>query len=401
MIGDNVSLIFPTGWQEPKNGNNLAKLNNEKVKKYKQIVFIDNRQNVFPGIMGAEWTNIILWKKDFDNGLNGSQYIFTNGLDKKITDLIWEKSEVQKPDEIKKLGEIVCDNENFISAETITSTRKPFPLLNKKPPLISSEPKNGDDLIISNYSEKKYITKDQITKYKQSAIKLINSYKVFIPYAWGNWSDNYLGGAYADTLIAKPGELCFDDTYLVVGPFDTYMQAVHHAKYLMTHFARALLFINKFSQHSTTAWHAVALQDFKESWWDKTIAEIDDELFKKYNVPENVKIFCKKQIQTRSEQNIINYFDTAINYECKDNYSLAIGNYDSTSMFIVHKGSRVSDHLAPSFQQYDKTNYDLRIKCEKDGTIKDRKLTKDMPFTSQSAAITGHIANGSEWVVKK
>lgn len=100
----------------------------------------------------------------------------------------------------------------------------------------------------------------------------------------------------------------------------------------------------------------------------------------------------------------VNYYETSILYECKDNDSLAAENYDSSSMFIVHKGSRVSYHLAPSFQQYDKTNYDLKIKSEKDGTIKDRKLTKDMPFTSQSAAtafITDHIANGSEWVVKK
>ena len=77
MIGENVSLIFPIGWQEPKNGNNLGKLNTESIKADKQIVFIDNRQNVFPGISGAEWTNVILWKKQYDNGLGGNQKIFT------------------------------------------------------------------------------------------------------------------------------------------------------------------------------------------------------------------------------------------------------------------------------------------------------------------------------------
>lgn len=74
-----VSLIFPTGWQEPKNANNLRKLNNESIKHDRQIVNINNCQNVFPGINGAEWVNIILWKKGYDNGLDGAQLILTNG----------------------------------------------------------------------------------------------------------------------------------------------------------------------------------------------------------------------------------------------------------------------------------------------------------------------------------
>ena len=32
-LGEVVSLIFPTGWQEPKTANNLSKLNNEAIKK--------------------------------------------------------------------------------------------------------------------------------------------------------------------------------------------------------------------------------------------------------------------------------------------------------------------------------------------------------------------------------
>ena len=75
----------------------------------------------------------------------------------------------------------------------------------------------------------------------------------------------------------------------------------------MTKFARALLFINKFSQQSTTAWHSVAVQDFSESWWSKSISEIDEELFNKYNVPQNIRDFVKKNIQTKTFANIINY----------------------------------------------------------------------------------------------
>lgn len=307
LIGDNVSLIFPTGWQEPKNANNLGKLNTKEVKTDQQIVFIDNRQNVFPGIMGAEWTNIILWKKGYDNNLNGKQKVYTNGADEKIIDLVWEKNEVQKPEEIQKLSNIILNISDFRSVDTITTSRKPFPLVNKNSLIISSDTTKHDDLIIYNYNDKKYISRDQIYKFKKSAINLIDGYKVFIPYAWGNWSGNYLGGAYADIIIATPGELCYDDTYLVAGPFDRHELAIWYAKYILTHFARGLLYVNKFSQHSTTAWHAVILQDFKEDWWNYSIEEIDNKLFEKYNIPTDIKEFCIKNIQTKTEINIIDH----------------------------------------------------------------------------------------------
>ncbi len=307
LTGDNVSLIFPIGWQEPKNGNNLSKLNNEKVKTDKQIVFIDNRQNVFPGVMGAEWTNVILWKKNHDNGLNGSQLIYTNGLDAKEIELVWDKTDVKKPEEIVELGRIVCERQDFVSAESITSSRKPFPLVSKNDVIDIHDTNSENDLVIHSFSSEKYISKNCLSKYKDSAQKLINGYKVFIPYAWGNWSDSYLGGAYADIFVAGPGDLCFDDTFLVAGPFESYDKALYHAKYLMTKFARSLLFINKFSQHSTTAWYSVAVQDFSESWWNKSISEIDEELFNKYNVPQNIRDFVKKNIQTKTIANIINY----------------------------------------------------------------------------------------------
>jgi len=68
------------------------------------------------------------------------------------------------------------------------------------------------------------------------------------------------------------------------GAFDDFETAQKHAKYLMTKFARALLYVNKMSQMSTRAWGAVPIQDYHELWWNKSIAEIDKELIKKYGV---------------------------------------------------------------------------------------------------------------------
>ena len=300
-----VTLIFPTGWQEPKNANNLSKLNNKEVKTDKQIVFIDNRQNVFPGIMGAEWTNIILWQKNYDNGLDGNQKIFTNGIEPKITQLLCDKESIAKPSELLELANLVINRSDFKSVEEITTGRKPFPLLDK-----SNFPKVSENEVkeykICNYAGEKYFDKNQISKFRENSKELINNYKVFIPYAWGNWSSNYLGGAYADIFVAQPKTLCYDDTFLVAGPFNTFLNAKFYAKYLMTKFARALLFVNKYSQHSTTAWHAIPQQDFSEDWWNLSIAEINEKLFDKYKVPKNIRDFVNKNIQPKDESNIIN-----------------------------------------------------------------------------------------------
>lgn len=313
LTGDNVSLIFPTGWQEPKNGNNLSKLNNEKVKTDKQIVFIDNRQNVFPGVMGAEWTNVILWKRNYDNGLNGQQVILTNGerpIEKK---LLWEASEIKKPDEIENLAKIVMANRDFISLQTITSKYQPYGLRTdvmkdytkyKLEPLYASK-QNNDDIKI--YAKSGIVIWGAKGYSFPKSTMAFNKYKVLVTYAWGNMSEKTgLGGAYSDVIIASPLEAC-TETYLESGAFDDYETAKKHAKYLMTKFLRALLYMNKTSQHSTTSWGAIPVQDYSESWWNKSVSEIDEELFNKYNIPQNIRDFVNNNIQTKTISNIINY----------------------------------------------------------------------------------------------
>ena len=308
-----VSLIFPTGWQEPKNANNLSKLNNEEIKADKQIVKIDNKHNVFPGITGAEWVNVLLWQKGYDNGLEGKQNIYIDGKFNKIALLPWDNSLIEKPNEIKELAKIVIATEGFDNLQKSTSVRKPYGLSTdvvddyKKYGLepLNDEKTQDDDIIVYCKSNViKYISKD----YKLPKISTaFNKYKVFVAYAWGNMSEQAgLGGAFSDIIIAKPKTIC-TETYLESGCFDDFSTAKKHAKYLMTKFARALLYVNKYSQHSTTAWGAVPIQDYSESWWDKSISEIDKELIKKYNIPQNIAEYINKNIQTKTESNIINF----------------------------------------------------------------------------------------------
>lgn len=87
-----------------------------------------------------------------------------------------------------------------------------------------------------------------------------------------------------------------------------------------------------------------------------------------------------------------------IYFYCQGNDSSAKG-FISLGGFTVLKGSKISDHQAPSFERHG--YYNLRQKLEADGTIVDRIFQYDYEFTAPSAAssvILGHSTNGNiEW----
>lgn len=312
-IANCVELIFPTGWQSPKNANNLRLLNNKDIKEDVQIVFIDNKHNVFQGILGAEWTNVVMWKKGHDNGLNGKQKIFTNGSDPKIEHLNFSNQQINKPSELIELYELIKKHGEFKSLSTIVSSRKPYGLSTDimtnaakygLKPLQDIKKAPTDITVYCKGYDVKYVPYDyELPK----TTKSMGKYKVFVPYAWGNMSEKAgLGGAFSNVIIAKPNEIC-TESYLESGCFDDINTAKKHAKYFMTKFLRALLYINKFSQHSTTAWGAIPIQDYSETWWSKSIADIDIELMKKYQIPDRIANFVFDNIQTKTEANIVNY----------------------------------------------------------------------------------------------
>ena len=115
-----------------------------------------------------------------------------------------------------------------------------------------------------------------------------------------------IGGAYADIPIAGPNDVC-SETYNYGGITDTQKKAYYVAKYAFTKFFRAILFYYKNSKHTSyDAFLAIPTQDFHEEWWNESIAQIDEHLFDKYNVPDDIRSFVRNNIQSRSEDNIIN-----------------------------------------------------------------------------------------------
>lgn len=87
------------------------------------------------------------------------------------------------------------------------------------------------------------------------------------------------------------------ESFISAGDFETAEEALNCQKYLKTKFARGMLSILKCTQDQTPPhWAKVPMQDFTSNSdidWSKSIADIDNQLFKKYKIPPEESIWIK------------------------------------------------------------------------------------------------------------
>lgn len=335
-VAETVTMIFPSNWQRPskKCAKGLSRMNNKTVKQDNQIVFIDNRTAVFDGIDGAAETNIILWHRNYDNLLDGAQKVYKEGKDPEETKFLIDVDDIEKLPEIETLFDCVKKVEGKDFRPFITAKKDPYRIpsdIFKNPSLVNftETPTSDDDIIIWGFNKSRIsmyhvndfefgvknkkngsvlynMWKSKSSGFEFRADESFGKYKIFFPLLWGNMDESTgLGGSFADIILGGPNHVS-TLTYSFCGVCEDRMSAVYNAKYMMTKFFRGLLMYNKYSRHSSSeAFLAIPTQDFTESWWEKTIVEIDDHLFDKYNVPNNVREFIRANIQTRTEENII------------------------------------------------------------------------------------------------
>ena len=124
----------------------------------------------------------------------------------------------------------------------------------------------------------------------------IDSYKVLVPESNGNGAFE----VFSSPEISKPQE-AFSDTFLAIGAFSTQEEAEACLKYIKTKFARIMLGVLKVTQHNPkSTWKYVPLQDFTPNSdinWNKPIADIDRQLYKKYNLSEEEIAFIESKVK--------------------------------------------------------------------------------------------------------
>lgn len=171
-------------------------------------------------------------------------------------------------------------------------------LLSKMPEIFidSNINTNNEYYKILGRSNSKRVTK-QIKKSYIEENNFISKYNLLVPKA--NKKGDY-GETFSKFEISNPNELT-TDTFLSIGCFNIIQEAQNLESYLKTKFLRALLGIKKVTQDNPpSVWDLIPLQDFSSNSdidWTKSISEIDQQLYKKYDLSEEEINFIETHVK--------------------------------------------------------------------------------------------------------
>lgn len=307
-----LCMIFPLGWQKVNNTNGLKQLNNAHYKRDPHLVLIDNYDEkhdprLFPEI-NTGGVNIVLRNRSYDN--RGKIQHLHAGQPAGIMTLPIKECETKKPPELTVLKPLLKAEPKI---DRLGTARRPYGL--GADPLrqpekyqlhLQNDVQNPNDvrlfgLFANGERGYKYLPRHELPQQSSN----LDHYKLFVPKAWGNMSPAVgLGGSYSNLCVARPGDACAE-TFIEFGPFASQDETIRIAKYFLTKFFRACLFLAKTSQNTARdKYRFVPLPDFSEDFWNLPIAELDEQLFEKYQVPAKTRTFILDNLQPRSEANI-------------------------------------------------------------------------------------------------
>ena len=123
-------------------------------------------------------------------------------------------------------------------------------------------------------------------------------WKVIVPAANGSGE---FGEILSSPIVGKPG-IGHTQTFISIGAFDTEFESYACLKYIKTKFTRAMLGVLKVTQNNKTkeTWSKIPIQDFTPNSdidWTKSIAEIDQQLYKKYGLDEEEINFIESNVK--------------------------------------------------------------------------------------------------------
>ena len=160
----------------------------------------------------------------------------------------------------------------------------------------SEEKKSTNDIeilgLINNIRKYRYVPLKYLEKHNN-----LNDYKIILPKSNGTGA---FGEALSTPLIGNP-LVGYTQSFISIGSFKTNNEAKSCLKYIKTKFVRSMLGVLKVTQdNNKDVWKYVPLQDFSEKSkidWTKSISEIDQQLYTKYNLSSDEIDFITKMIK--------------------------------------------------------------------------------------------------------
>jgi len=216
--------------------------------------------------------------------LNEFDILIRDAKQSKIVKQIYEKIDIEKT-----LDKLISNDTPFgIGSNPKTSKKNPIKVY-------VTETQEHNTLLyhIENSKRKiEYVARELITKNKE----YIDKHKVFIPGAAGSGNDSYILGK---PEYAPPNSVC-SQSYLFAA-FETKEEAENFIKYLRTKFLRFLVSAYKITQGAPSkVYRFVPIQDFlgdQDVDWDKSICDIDRQLYNKYNLTEEEIEYIESKIK--------------------------------------------------------------------------------------------------------
>ncbi len=298
-----LTLITPSRWftgdAQDKSFLKLRQFVREN-NHIEKIINYPISRNVFNGVEISGGVNYFLFNPNYkgdvefieynltDSNISAHRPLFEDGMD-----VILSNGRNYKL--IQKVK-----NENFISMTTITQGRNAFGIVGKNINDISSEIYKEDFYELRcKYEEIRFIDEKYISKNK----KIADKWKIFISKGNGGaglLTDNKEVAILGKPFIGKPKSVC-TDSLIPIGCFETAYEANSLLLYIKTKFFRYMVGLLKVSQNVyQNVYQFVPLQDFTPASdidWNKSISEIDMQLYQKYNLNAEEIAFIEAMIK--------------------------------------------------------------------------------------------------------
>ena len=301
-----ISMIMPSKWMI--GGRGLQQFRKDMIEDthIEKLFDYENDREIFPNTHIDGGLCYILWNNDYSGKVNyaykptdGEQLVYQRDLKKEASSPFIVR-DFRRQGIIKKVtvkgafSKIVSSTKPFGIRKDLFNSPERYPNSNLSEDKFENAVKIYGVKGIKGGAKRKigYITRDTAL----SNIGWIDKYKLF-------FTTSYSTGAidFPEIIVAGQGEIC-TETFIVIGPFNTEVEQQNCLKYTKTNIFKLLLFFGKGSMQVTQdVFCYVPLQDFtpqSDIDWSKTVPEIDQQLYAKYNLSADEINFIESMIKS-------------------------------------------------------------------------------------------------------
>ena len=286
-----ISMIMPARWYAGGKGLDDFRDNMLNDKHIISLYDYSNSKDVFPNVEIAGGICYFLYNSLYNgtctvvNCQNHERIEFVRNLNSYNIFVRNNKAVgiIEKLESSKRLDEIVFSRNTFSLPSTIRGHKY----------------ENINDYKLLSSNGFSFIDEKSIT----SGNQFIDKYKVVITYAMSGGNKPNANGMYqviSSLMVLNPKEVC-TETFLIIDVFEDAKGANCLKTYLSTKFVRFLLLQSLSSIHITkSSFRFVPIQDFtgnSDIEWNKTVSEIDQQLYAKYHLTDEEIAFIEKMIK--------------------------------------------------------------------------------------------------------